>query len=162
MQTQKQAIENLNYWNDSRVRASMMTPAYKVLSTNKNTTRVQLDEFLLESLIFEDEILPEDHDGIFELATKYEVCEFCRGSGSVVNPSIDAGGLSFEDFDEDPDFAEDYLSDRYNQPCPTCKGRRVVPCVEFSDENIREAIEGFIRNQREHAREMANAMRYGY
>lgn len=60
------------------------------------------------------------------LPAKYEVCDRCQGRGSHVNPSIDGHGLSQEDFDEDPDFREDYFSGRYDVACYSCGGLRVV------------------------------------
>ena len=57
----------------------------------------------------------------------FAVCPTCEGKGSHVNPSIDAHGLSSEDFAEDPDFAEDYFSGAYDVPCAECGGQRVVP-----------------------------------
>lgn len=50
------------------------------------------------------------------------ICFTCRGDGHVVNPSIDGCGLSAEDFHEDPDFAEDYMSGAYDIVCRTCGG----------------------------------------
>lgn len=68
-----------------------------------------------------------------KLATVFEVCDQCRGSGKVVNPSIDAGGLSRERFDEDPDFEERYFAGAYDIQCPTCKGQRVVAKPVFPE-----------------------------
>lgn len=56
----------------------------------------------------------------------YQVCPVCRGEGRTVNPNVDAGGLTAEDFREDPDFAEDYRSGFYDVTCGACKGLRVV------------------------------------
>lgn len=53
---------------------------------------------------------------------KWQICFTCRGDGHVVNPNIDAGGLSAEDFLEDPDFAEDYRNGAYDIVCRTCEG----------------------------------------
>jgi hypothetical protein len=65
--------------------------------------------------------------------TKYQVCPVCDGEGKTVNPNIDAHGLTREDFDEDPDFAEDYMSGRYDITCAACNGLRVI-----TKERIRE------------------------
>jgi hypothetical protein len=54
------------------------------------------------------------------------VCPVCDGEGKTVNPNIDAHGLTKEDFDEDPDFAEDYMSGVYDITCAACSGKRVV------------------------------------
>jgi hypothetical protein len=66
---------------------------------------------------------------LVEIPAVYEVCGTCDGKGSHVNPSIDSHGLSREDFDEDPDFAEDYFTGRYDVPCAECHGSRVSPTV---------------------------------
>ena len=65
---------------------------------------------------------------------KWVVCNLCQGKGKVVNPSIDSGGLSAEDFAEDPDFMEGYLSGMYDIECPRCAGRTTIPSPEAGDE----------------------------
>lgn len=57
----------------------------------------------------------------------WEVCDLCEGRAKVVNPSIDASGLTAEDFAEDPDFAESYKSGMYDITCPRCGGRSTIP-----------------------------------
>lgn len=57
---------------------------------------------------------------------KYQVCPVCEGEGKTVNPSIDAHGLTAEDFREDPDFANDYKNGMYDMTCAACNGQRVV------------------------------------
>ena len=64
------------------------------------------------------------------LPVKWAVCDVCEGKGTHVNPSIDCNGISPEAFAEDPDFAEDYSSGMYDQPCNHCKGRTTVPVVD--------------------------------
>jgi hypothetical protein len=54
------------------------------------------------------------------------VCPVCEGEGKTVNPNIDCNGLTREDFDEDPDFREDYMSGVYDITCAACHGNRVV------------------------------------
>jgi hypothetical protein len=54
------------------------------------------------------------------------VCPVCRGEGKTVNPDIDSHGLTFEDFAEDPDFAESYRQGVYDITCRGCDGLRVV------------------------------------
>jgi DnaJ-class molecular chaperone len=61
---------------------------------------------------------------------RYEVCDTCDGKGRYVNPAIDSHGLSREDFDEDPDFAEDYFSGVHDVECRMCHGQRVEPVVD--------------------------------
>jgi len=81
----------------------------------------------------------EGDDYTLELRTKYEVCSLCNGSSKICNPSIDCGGISEEDFAEDPDFEEEYFSGRYDQTCTRCNGKRVEAIPQFP-EWLAEAI----------------------
>ena len=61
----------------------------------------------------------------------------CDGSGKYVNPSIVSGGLTQEDFDQDPEFRQDYFSGVYDITCEQCHGNNVIPVVNekaLSDE----------------------------
>lgn len=97
----------------------------------------------------------EDDEAEFTVPAKYDVCSTCEGRGSHVNPSIDSHGLSREDFDEDPDFEEDYRSGAYDVSCVECRGNRVVPVVDEARatkeelEKVEKAIEDHYANQRE-------------
>jgi len=66
-----------------------------------------------------------------QMPTRWVVCPVCDGAGTHVNPAIDCGGLSAEDFADDPDFAEDYFSGAYDQPCNRCAGRTTVREVDL-------------------------------
>ena len=68
----------------------------------------------------------ERADAAFVLPGKVIVCPRCDGRGSYVNPSIDAHGISPEEFHEDPDFAEDYFRGSYDITCVECNGTNVV------------------------------------
>jgi hypothetical protein len=61
---------------------------------------------------------------------RFEVCGLCDGRGNHVNPSIDAHGISGEEFDEDPDFREEYARGTYDVSCYRCRGDRVEPVVD--------------------------------
>lgn len=61
---------------------------------------------------------------------KYAVCGRCQGKGSHTHPSVDGPGLSREDFDEDPQFEEDYFAGVYDVACYECNGARVVLVVD--------------------------------
>jgi hypothetical protein len=74
-----------------------------------------------------------EHSFCVQLRTKFEVCGQCSGSGKVVNPQIDAGGLTYEDFHEDPDFEERYFSGAYDITCPSCSGDRVEAIPQFPE-----------------------------
>lgn len=52
----------------------------------------------------------------------WKICPACRGDGTCVDPNIDARGISAEEFRDDPEFAEDYLSGVYDVSCPACDG----------------------------------------
>jgi len=93
-------LENYNYHNDPRVTEPAEKP---VLHTD---------------------------EGEIELPTKWAVCPICQGEGTHTNPSIDCGGLTQDDFDQDPHFREEYMSGVYNVQCNYCEGRRVVAVVD--------------------------------
>lgn len=100
----------------------------------------------------------EDDEGFRAVTVRleWEVCGTCGGAGKHVNPSIDSHGLTREDFDEDPDFREDYFSGRYDVTCNECGGRRVVPTSE-------DPL--FVERRREewsYAREIAHERAMGY
>lgn len=58
-----------------------------------------------------------------ELPILFEVCSVCEGSGTHLNPSVDADGLTVDDFREDPDFEEEYWNGRYDVNCYNCHGQ---------------------------------------
>lgn len=96
------------------------------------------------------------------------LCTLCDGDGHVVNPSIDAGGLSDDDFHEDPEFYENYMGGRYDVTCPECKGERVIGALDDNgrlNEAQREAlkyIERIERERYEDARDRAHELAWGY
>lgn len=61
------------------------------------------------------------------------ICPVCSGNGAHVNPNIDAHGISREEFDEDPDFREDYMSGVYNITCATCSGSGKLKQSEWTE-----------------------------
>jgi hypothetical protein len=94
----------------------------------------------------------------YSLAAKFEVCSRCEGSGKHVNPNIDGNGLTREDFDEDPDFAESYFRGDYDVRCETCKGQRVVAVPDPSRWTFaqKRAYVTHLKSLREMAREDAS------
>lgn len=84
---------------------------------------------------------------------EYEVCPTCGGAGSYVNPSIDSHGISAEEFYEDREFAEFYVSGIFDIQCVLCRGQNVVPvCM---DEEVARRIEEDIQFKFEYAAEVA-------
>lgn len=61
---------------------------------------------------------------------KLEVCSLCHGTGRHVNPSIDAHGISGEEFYDDPEFAEEYMAGTYDVACYRCHGDNVWPVID--------------------------------
>ncbi len=119
-------IDDLNYYADRRVQAMGDDGPFKGINPSNRTAVVTVLNYDTEE--YEDVIVP----------IKFEVCDMCSGSGITTNPSVDAGGLSREDFDDDPDFAHEYFSGRYDIQCPQCHGERVYP--DFNRENQPEDV----------------------
>lgn len=72
---------------------------------------------------------------------EFHVCPTCKGAGSYVNPSIDAGGITTQDMHElGEEFFDDYRSGKYNIQCAHCNGKRVVP-VPTDPEILRDIKE---------------------
>jgi len=107
-------LENFNYYNDRRVQ---VTPGRRVLESVDETHMTGI-------LVCGEETV--------SVKVAYVVCDLCIGRGKIVNPSIDAGGLSAQDFEDDPSFKSDYFSGVYDITCPTCSGKRVVYGVVWS------------------------------
>jgi hypothetical protein len=92
----------------------------------------------------------------------FEVCETCEGRGRHVNPSIDAHGISREEFDEDPDFRENYFLGTYDVECAECHGRRVSPVLaEHCPADVRARIEEKAQDEANYAAECAAERRMG-
>lgn len=77
---------------------------------------------------------PNGHPRI-AIPARFVVCHTCDGRGTHVNPSIDCGGLTDDDWDRDEDFREHYFSGMYDQECNECGGKRVVPAPDWDDAN---------------------------
>ncbi len=95
---------------------------------------------------------------------KFEVCETCDGRGRHVNPSIDSHGLTAEDFYDDPDFAEDYFSGRYDVACHECHGERVTPELDEdrTDKEIAKRYLELVQDAWDYAREVTQKRELGY
>ena len=79
---------------------------------------------------------PEIPEG---LPTCWAICDLCSGDGRVVNPSIDAGGLS-EDNMDDFDFMEAYRDGMYDIACPHCSGSGKVREIDRNRSDFAEKI----------------------
>ncbi len=139
-------IEDVNYYNDHRVRARDRW--YRAFDKARMVATV--------------EIYGEDDESEWteeaEIPCVYVVCGTCDGKGTHVNPSIDASGIGPEGFHEDPDFADDYLRGRFDVRCYGCGGDRVIPTPDQDrcDPAVLRAIEERERAMWEmHQEEMA-------
>ena len=103
-------LDNLNYVNDPRVRGADRAAGVPL------------------TLTYED----DDGDLITDVVPHvWDVCGVCEGTGTHVNPSIDAGGLS-SDMEQDFEFMDDYRSGAYDVVCQTCHGRTTIPVIDES------------------------------
>lgn len=142
-------LEERNYWSDPRSNAKS---AYKNYDKDEETISFTVTEYVdgHDEDGNETEYC-EEHD--FSLPATLVVCDLCHGKGKYVNPSIDAGGLSRDDFYEDPGFAEGYFGGAYDVCCGQCHGNNVIPIVneERLNEKQRKLYAIYLHNQYEDA-----------
>lgn len=94
-----------------------------------------------------------------EVPFEFIVCTLCNGKGTHVNPSIDAHGLTREDFEEDPEFHESYFSGFYDISCNLCGGSNVIPkCL---DPKVQESIDEARRESQQYHDEVEAERRMG-
>jgi len=140
----RQIIENLNYYSDYRITCSDER-WWKSIDTNRMTATVDL--------------YYDDREEQVTVPIEFEVCPVCCGKGGHVNPSIDCGGLTAEDFAEDPDFLEEYMGGTYDQTCNLCRGERVVPVCK--DDAVNKKLEEQATANAEFRAEQAAERRMG-
>jgi hypothetical protein len=107
---------------------------------------------------------PTERDAVpAEVPARTEVCYTCEGRGKHVNPSIDAHGLSPDDFAEDPDFADQYFGGAFDVSCAGCHGRRVVlvPDDDRISDEVAKAIEARLFDHASHLAECEAERRAG-
>ena len=81
---------------------------------------------------------------IVQLPSKKVVCPRCNGQGTHVNSAIDGNGLTYENFNDNPDFYSAYFKGRYDVICNTCNGQNVVDVLnedECTPEQIKAHFE---------------------
>ena len=78
----------------------------------------------------------------------WAICDCCRGNGTRVNPNVDGHGISRDEFDEDPEFEEDYRSGVYDISCSECygTGKVQVPDWEHADPKLVKEYESWCRD----------------
>lgn len=176
-------LENFNYYGDSRVISAMAGDTRYCIKACKRTGKAWLNARLLDgfesSVEGEVELERVQVDGLEAVVVYAPVinmlCPTCDGDGTVVDPNIDAGGISFDEYgyDYDPDFEDDYFDGRYDITCPECKGHKVIQTLDFeSIENrpdsypmLTQMIAYMKNTEREierEAEERARELRWGY
>ena len=114
------SIEDSNYRNDHRVQAQRKW--YD--SIDERTMQATLTIYFMD---MEDMSYGEE---TIQVPVTYEVCTTCNGRGTHVNPSVDCNGLTAQDFADDPDLMESYMSGVYDVACYGCGGKRVQPVLD--------------------------------
>jgi hypothetical protein len=66
---------------------------------------------------------------------RWIICEACDGHATTTRHiECDGGGFTASEWadacGDDPDFAKDYFSGRYDRPCPDCKGLGRVQVID--------------------------------
>jgi DnaJ-class molecular chaperone len=123
---QRARQETRNFHNDHRVRAGKAKKRReRYVTINPNEKKVTIE---VQGLVS-------------KVPFQWKRCDTCRGDGTVTNPAIDAGGISEQEMHrKGPRFREQYFSGAYDQECPECKGRRVVPDLKPSNEAQEEVV----------------------
>jgi len=156
MSRRSRLIDDLNYNSDPRVSAS-----------RRGSWFDDFDEQNMRCLITVWDYSSGDSEEICGwIPVEYRVCDLCNGRGRHTNPSIDASGLSRDDFDADPQFEEDYRRGLFDVRCYQCNGRRVVPTpVEVYLSEEQEKLLRLLREKLEdeamYAAEVAAERRWG-
>lgn len=97
-----------------------------------------------------------------EIPAEYVVCNICEGKGKHVNPNIDAHGITQDEFDDDPEFRENYFAGVYDVTCYGCGGKRVVPVVsQHATKEQRQAAEAAQDDLASYIQECEAERRYG-
>ena len=148
-------IDEMNYHNDPRVSARKRGKWYD-----------DFDARSMRCLVTTYDYDEDDVEICGWLPVVYEVCPLCSGRGTHTNPSIDASGLSREDFDRDPDFEEDYCRGVHDVGCYECDGQRVVPvpvesCLSPEQQKLLTGLREQEEEDRQHAAEVAAERRMG-
>lgn len=89
-------------------------------------------ESLLKITIRREKEDGDEEEEVLELPGKWQVCHDCRGEGRTLTGSLRNVAYTREDFDEDPDFAEDYMNKNscLHEQCHTCHGRTTEMVVD--------------------------------
>ncbi len=126
-----QWIEEMNYQNDYRTRAAQKGSAWKGYDENHGVLSVD---------VYIDDEYVCDLETSVDFPACLAVCPTCKGSGTYVNPAIDASGITRDQFDEDPYFEESYRAGHYDVTCATCRGNRVIPVIDENSSMMDDTV----------------------
>ena len=99
------------------------------------TTQQCIDDLNFYNDSRNDRVVPVPAD----LPTCWAICGRCEGDGTMVNPAIDAGGLS-ADLSDDPDFMGQYMSGAFDIACNGCGGSGKVREIDRDREDFADQI----------------------
>lgn len=84
-------------------------------------------------------VLDCDETLICHSSLKRIVCPECGGEGTELRGGLKGAVFYPEDFQNDPEFAENYFGGTHDVPCSKCKGKRVIDIPDASlwiDEDV--------------------------
>jgi hypothetical protein len=102
-------------------------------------------------------LLMDDDTGVITLKAHAIVCPRCHGKGKHDHPAF-ANGISEDQFANDPDFYEEYMSGILDVLCEVCQGRNVV--LEANQKN--DILQRYIDDITDMYAEQEAEMRYCY
>lgn len=98
---------------------------------------------------------------VVEIPQKWVICDRCDGNGKHDHPAF-SNGISQEQFDEDPDFRDDYFAGHYDVRCEECHGSGKVLADDLSglSDEVIAALEDAEEEEAYNDRVRAAEMRY--
>lgn len=135
-------------------RASVRTKALRKLAQVAGTKRYEFDN-------------DEGEVEVLEVPMKWEICDYCRGSGgssSYLEP--EGGGFTMSEFQEafpDPEDQDAYFSGAYDRQCEECRGsgKVRVPAMEQLTNEDRAKLEAYFDEEDAYRRMVESERRYG-
>lgn len=175
MWSRAQAIENYNYWNDTRVINSMVQDDCFFVKGSSTQINMAWVEDKWEDWAENEEIQSTFKEWLEQLGgsatlqyeTKFEICPTCNGRGTHTNPNIDCGGITASEWEEwDPEERDHYMNGGYDVTCSHCHGKRVIQHLEYDTQNplynwCSERLAEHYEYEYEYAQERANELRWG-
>jgi len=138
---------------DQRDQAALTSKWYKTLNEKLSTATIEM---------YNQETGEEEE---IDVPITFSVCPTCSGRGSHVNPSIDAHGITSDEWDRDwsHEDQENYINGMYDVSCYECQGKRVIATLDepHTKSEIVKYINNSIREEYEYAKLVESERRYG-